>query len=148
MKKIILYIILLFSLFSFISGGKINEQPILYIDYGIYTYRTNLPHTYTQYRLYVEKDYVSDHENANSYIKKKYKYTIKGISFSKYYGANRNTYMNRFNIYLNNDPYPENAYPLNFYILKIPTILYEIKSNNPHPNIRITWEESYYDARN
>ena len=145
--KMIKQLFIYFIGLMFLMGLTSNDQSAVYHDFGVYTYNTSDPHTYTQYRLYIEKHYISEEENANAYIQYKYKYVLKGMSFSRYDNEVRNTYMNDFNIYLNDDNHPFNPYPLNFYIKKSPTILYEVKSNDPKIFIRITWESSFYDSK-
>jgi hypothetical protein len=136
------------------GSNKINrhienvQNSILYYHYGNFIFQnTSLPNTFTSYDLWITKELISNNENSKSYIYYKYKYKLIGVSKSTYYGGVRNTFMEGFQIFYNNSAEPMNNYPLNLYIQKNPTVLYEIKSNDETPSFYVSWTNSYYDAR-
>ena len=152
MKKLITYIGLLFLMLStsLISSSDINvDNPnSIYHHFGNFIFQnTSLPNTFTSYDLWITKELISNNENSKSYIYYKYKYKLIGVSKSTYYGGVRNTFIEGFQIFYNNSAEPMNNYPLNLYIQKNPTVLYEIKSNDETPSFYVSWTNSYYDAR-
>jgi len=153
MKKLITYIGLLFLMLStsLISSSDINvDNPnSIYRHFGNFTFpHTSLPNTYTSFDLWITRDYLSDYQKQKSYVDYEYIYTVYATSKSQYYGNVRNTFMEGFQLFINNGNYLHNEIPLNLYIQKNPTVLYEMKSNNSQPSFNISWSRSYYDARN
>jgi len=153
MKKLITYIGLLFLMLStsLISSSDINvDNPnSIYYHFGTFVFpHKSLPNTETSFDIWITKEYMSGHENQKSYIIYEFKYKVFAISKSLYYNQGKNTFMEGFKIYINGNDQSMNNMPLNQYIQKYPTMLYEIKSNDQNPSFDLSWDRSYYDARN
>jgi len=152
-NKIFTYIaLLLVIIFVALPVGGSNivkqQESSLYYHFGNFIFEDNsIPNTVTSFELWITRENISEDENNKSYLRYTYKYKLVGLSKSIYYDRLRNTFMEEFEIFLDDSDEPMNNFPLNLYINKYPSVLYEMKSNDENPSFYISWFSSYYDPR-
>jgi hypothetical protein len=152
-NKIFTYIALLLVIILValpVGGSNIvkQQESSIYHHFGNFIFEDNsIPNTVTSFELWITRENISEDENNKSYLRYTYKYKLVGLSKSIYYDRLRNTFMEEFEIFLDDSDEPMNNFPLNLYINKYPSVLYEMKSNDENPSFYISWFSSYYDPR-